>query len=98
MIQIFSADGTGRDGTGPIKGSTRGPRGPKNYSFNTHSHVLHYNPMDFSNNEEPVLSYTHGLPDESWKEPSPEDPMSVVDQVRRFKRFEALLSSVTSNG
>ena len=24
MIQIFSADGTG-----PIKGSTRGPRGPK---------------------------------------------------------------------
>ena len=25
MIQIFSADGTG-----PIKGSTRGPRGPKN--------------------------------------------------------------------
>ena len=28
MIQIFSADG--RDGTGPTKGSTRGPRGPKN--------------------------------------------------------------------
>ena len=26
-MQIFSADG--RDGTGPIKGSTRGPRGPK---------------------------------------------------------------------
>ena len=26
MIQIFSA---GRDGTGPIEGSTRGPRGPK---------------------------------------------------------------------
>ena len=29
MIQIFSAGRTGRDGTGPIKGSTRGPRGPK---------------------------------------------------------------------
>ena len=31
MIQIFSADG--RDGTGPTKGSTRGPRGPKNTIF-----------------------------------------------------------------
>ena len=28
-VQIFSAGRTGRDGTGPIEGSTRGPRGPK---------------------------------------------------------------------
>ena len=26
----IGADGTGRDGTGEIEGSTRGPRGPKN--------------------------------------------------------------------
>ena len=28
-MQIFSAGRTGRDGMGPIKGSTRGPCGPK---------------------------------------------------------------------
>ena len=44
---------------------------------------MHYGPNDFSNNGEPVLSYIHGLPDpESWEEPPPEDPMSLVDQVR----------------
>ena len=32
MIQIFSADGR-TDGTGPTKGSTRGPRGPKKERF-----------------------------------------------------------------
>ena len=26
----------GRDGTGPTKGSTRGPRGPKNLLYNAH--------------------------------------------------------------
>ena len=34
MIQIFSADGR-TDGTGPIEGSTRGPRGPKKGGFSS---------------------------------------------------------------
>ena len=28
-----------------------------------------------------VISYLHGLPDETWPEPSPSDPLSLVDQV-----------------
>ena len=28
-----------------------------------------------------VLTYIHGLPDNTWKEPDPEDPLSLVDQV-----------------
>ena len=28
-----------------------------------------------------VPSYIHGLPDNTWKEPDPEDPLSLVDQV-----------------
>ena len=44
--------------------------------------VLHYGPTDGSKtgNEE-VLSFTHGLPDQSWPDPDPSDPLSVVDQV-----------------
>ena len=28
-----------------------------------------------------MISYLHGLPDETWQEPNPEDPLSVVDRV-----------------
>ena len=44
--------------------------------------VLHYGPTDGSKtgNEE-VLSFIHGLPDQSWPDPDPSDPLSVVDQV-----------------
>ena len=28
-----------------------------------------------------VISYLHGLPDYTWQEPNPDDPLSVVDQV-----------------
>merc|ERR1719460_2945275 len=28
-----------------------------------------------------VLTYRHGLPDETWHEPNPVDPLSLIDQV-----------------
>ena len=28
-----------------------------------------------------VLTYLDGLPDDTWKEPNPEDPLSLVDKV-----------------
>ena len=47
--------------------------------------VLHYGPMDNSKTgKEEVISFTHNLPDESWPEPDPSDPLSVVDQVSRL--------------
>ena len=47
--------------------------------------VLHYGPMDNSKTgKEEVISFIHGLPDETWPEPDPSDPLSVVDQVFRL--------------
>ena len=44
--------------------------------------VLHYGPTDNSKTgKEEVISFIHGLPDESWPEPDPSDPLSIVDQV-----------------
>ena len=37
--------------------------------------------QDFSKNGEDVLTYLHGLPDQSWPEPELEDPLSAIDQV-----------------
>ena len=37
--------------------------------------------QDFSKNGEDVLTYLHGLPDQTWPEPEPQDPLSVIDQV-----------------
>jgi len=34
--------------------------------------------------KEEVISFIHGLPDETWPEPDPSDPLSVVDQVSRL--------------
>ena len=28
-----------------------------------------------------VISYLHGLPDNTWQEPNPDEPLSLVDQV-----------------
>ena len=28
-----------------------------------------------------VISYVHGLPDNTWPEPNPDEPLSLVDQV-----------------
>ena len=44
--------------------------------------VLHYGPRDFSKNDvEDVITFLHGLPDETWPAPVPGDPLSVIDQV-----------------
>jgi len=43
--------------------------------------VLHYGPGDFAKNDDPVLTYRHGLPGETWHRPNPEDPLSLIDQV-----------------
>ena len=37
--------------------------------------------QDFSKNGEDVLTYLHGLPDESWPESDDQYPLSVIDQV-----------------
>ena len=47
------------------------------------SSLLHYGPQDFSKNGENVLSFLHELPDQTWPEPAPEDPLSLVDEVRK---------------
>ena len=44
-------------------------------------YVLHFNPSDYSRNGQDTISYIHGLPDETWPETSPEDPMSLIDKV-----------------
>ena len=44
--------------------------------------LLHYGPRDFAKNtEEDVITFLHGLPDETWPAPVPDDPLSVIDQV-----------------
>ena len=45
------------------------------------SSVLHYGPKDFSANGTEVITFLHGLPDETWPESAPEDPLSLIDQV-----------------
>ena len=48
----------------------------------TFSYVLHYGPLEGSKDgEAEVFTYLHGLPDLTWQEPDPEDPLSVVDKV-----------------
>ena len=43
--------------------------------------VLHYGPQDFSKNGKDVITFLHGLPDQTWPAPDPEDPLSLIDQV-----------------
>ena len=35
-----------------------------------------------------LLTNRHGLPDETWHEPNPEDPLSLIDQVKEFTLYE----------
>ena len=42
---------------------------------------MHYGPKEGSINETDAISYVHKLPDETWREPSPADPLSLIDQV-----------------
>ena len=58
----------------------------KNFNFNfftLYPYVLHYGPMEGSNNGEPVITFKNALPnpDEAWHDPQPHDPLSLVDQV-----------------
>ena len=45
----FSCGRTGRDGTGPTEGSTRGPRGPKKYHNFLYKYVLKYQNVLYEN-------------------------------------------------
>ena len=46
--------------------------------------VLHYGPLEFSRDQESeTMSYLHEIPDDSWKSPDKEDPLSVVDKVTK---------------
>ena len=53
--------------------------------------MLHYGPTDGSRNGEKVLTYRDGLPGDTWKEPDPSDPMSVIDQVHMFNYRKELV-------
>ena len=55
---------------------------PMNSPYDVSS-LLHYGPQEFSKNGEDVLSFLHGHPDLSWPEPAPEDPLSLVDEVKQ---------------
>ena len=35
-----------------------------------------------------MLTNRHGLPDETWHEPNPVDPLSLIDQVKDFVTFK----------
>ena len=35
-----------------------------------------------------LVTHRHGLPDETWHEPDPEDPLSLIDQVKEFTLYE----------
>ena len=43
--------------------------------------VLHYPPDSFSANGQDVFTFRHSLPGEGWPESSPQDPLSIIDQV-----------------
>ena len=54
----------------------------KLFLFSHHlNYVLHYGPLGGSKNGEAVINYRYGLPDESWPEPDPHDPYSLIDKV-----------------
>jgi len=54
--------------------------------------LLHYRPQDFSKDGEDVLTYLHGLPDQTWPEPEPEDPLSAIDQVELAMAYNCSVS------
>jgi len=44
--------------------------------------VLHYGPLEGSKDgSSEVINYRFGLPDETWPEPYPDDPLSLIDKV-----------------
>ena len=46
-------------------------------------YVLHYRPFEGSIGKSArVISKLHGFPDDTWDEPNPDDPLTVMDKVR----------------
>ena len=60
------------------------------------SSLLHYGPQEFSKNGEDVLSILHGQPDQTWPEPSPQDPLSLVDEVSNLSAILSTLVALSS--
>ena len=60
------------------------------------SSLLHYGPQEFSKNGEDVLSFLHGQPDQTWPEPSPQDPLSLVDEVSNLSAILSTLVALSS--
>ena len=44
-----------------------------------------------------VISYLHGLPDDTWQEPNPDEPLSLVDQVLWTTSSDAVKTSEIPN-
>jgi len=55
--------------------------------------VLHWGPLEGSKNGEPVISYRFGLPDETWPEPNPDDPLSLIDKVELSLTYNCEVST-----
>jgi len=49
--------------------------------------VLHYGPLEFSKNGEAVINYRFGIPDHTFPEPTPDDPLSLIDKVELSLTF-----------
>merc|ERR1712150_171301 len=55
--------------------------------------LLHYGPQDFSKNGEDVFTFIHNLPDDqTWPEPDPEDPLSIVDEMELSLAYQCNVS------
>jgi len=55
--------------------------------------VLHYGPLGGSKNGEAVINYRYGLPDETWPQPDPNDPLSLIDKVELSLTYECEVST-----
>ena len=67
----------------------------QHFLFSHHfNYVLHYGPLDYSKNEEEVFSWRYPLPDETWHEPNPEDPLSLIDKVLAMSKGYELIFRV----
>jgi len=69
----------------------KGSVNPKNTPYDVLS-LLHYGPQDFSKNGEDVLTFLHELRGQTWQEPHPDDPLSVVDEVELAMAYECEVS------
>jgi len=59
-----------------IKGSVNAEHSPYDVAS-----VTHYGPTHGSKNGEEVIRFRHELPNTTWHEPTPDDPLSLIDQV-----------------